>query len=87
MWEDIKRHAYLKKNIIHPEARAMIDWLQTMDIITFRRTSACLEKLYQHDLGKKLIPLFMREPDPVYRISKKGFFLIRKVVRKINFLI
>ena len=87
MWEDIKRHAYLKKNIIHPEARALIDWLQTMDITSFHRASALSEKLYKHDLGKKLNPLFMREPDPIYRISKKAFFLIRKVVRAFNFLL
>jgi hypothetical protein len=87
MWEDIKRHAYLKENIVHPEARELIDWLQTMDIKSFQRTSVLSEKLYRHDLGKKLIPLFMREPDPVYRISKKTFFLIRKVARIFNFFL
>ncbi|MFX1521777.1 MAG: hypothetical protein ACFFCD_17870 [Promethearchaeota archaeon] len=87
MWEDIKRHAHLKKNIIHPEARALIDWLQTVDITSFRRARAFREELYKHDLGKKLNPLFMREPDPIYRMSKKAFFLIRKLMRTFNFLL
>jgi len=77
MWEDLKRHAYLKDNIIHSEAKSLIDWLENVDVSSFPRARVLWATLFErkHDYGKKLNPFFMCLPDPVYRIAKKCYYV------------
>jgi len=70
MWSDIKRHAYLKKNIVHPEAKPLIEWLENVDVSHLQTKS---KQAHQYDFGKKLIPFFKSLPGPLYRISRRYY--------------
>jgi len=75
-WEDIKRHAYLRDRVVHEDAKAFLEWLEGADL------SYVQAQWYKHsrpyDFGKKLNPLFMSVPYPVYRILRKGYFALNR---------
>lgn len=74
MWGNIKRYAYLKDGIVHPDAKSLIDWLKNVDLISFR-TKSC-ERACKLDFGRKLNPFFLCLPDPLYRIAKKCYSVV-----------
>lgn len=77
MWEDIKRHAYLKNNVVHPEAKSLINWLETVDTSEFQTIS---NLAHPHDFGRKLIPFFSSMPSPIYRMSKRYYDFFRVIL-------
>jgi len=78
MWSDIKHFAYLKNNVIHPEARSLIRWIENVDVPSLRTARPLGARPWEHkyDFGKKLNPFFLRMPNPVYRLSRKLYFIL-----------
>ncbi len=70
MWEDIKRHAYLKDNVVHPEAKSLVQWLENVDVSSLRTKS---EQVRSHGFARKLIPFLEFLPAPLYRIARNYY--------------
>jgi 7-cyano-7-deazaguanine synthase in queuosine biosynthesis len=70
MWGDIKKHAYQKNRIVHPEARALIEWLSKTDINSLPSTT----NKTKFDLKAYMRPLFDRSPYMLYRVIRKFYF-------------
>jgi len=70
MWGDLKGHACQKNSVVHPEAKAFIEWLSTMNVNSF--PSAIGRSKF--DLKRYMWPLFECAPSSLRRILKKFYY-------------
>jgi hypothetical protein len=76
-WEDIKRHAHLKDQAVHAEAKPFLDWLTDTDLSYVQ--AQWYRKSHAYDFGRKLNPFFMSVPYPLYRYLRKAYFLTNRI--------
>ncbi len=76
-WEDIKRHAHLKDQIIHAEAKPFLEWLTGTDLSQVQ--AQWYRKSHAYDFGRKLNPFFMSVPYPLYLYLRKAYFLTNRI--------
>jgi hypothetical protein len=66
MWTDLQQHASLAKELPHPEARVLVDWLLQANFKTLRTPQP---------RAPRLIPFFKYLPHPIYRIAKRTYII------------
>jgi hypothetical protein len=76
-WEDIKRHAYLKNQVVHAEAGPFLEWLTSTDLSYVQ--AQWYRKSHPYDFGKRLNRFFLSAPYPLYRYLRKAYFMLNRV--------
>jgi hypothetical protein len=77
MWIDLQKHASNAREIPHPEARILIEWLRKIDVKSLK-SSTYRNKSLRHRFIRKtrLFPLLMVLPYPILQLMRKFFGVV-----------
>lgn len=71
MWIELQEHALHYKDLPHPEARVIIDWLLNGDIKALKAPSAKASHFF---------PFFKYLPYPIYRLTKRSYITLNRIM-------